>query len=286
MPDNANPPRGLPNRCGGGAQARAARCRQPGRWAWRGRWRRPAAERRGSRRSRAGGDTAAAGTQKVPSRDPAREAAAALARSAETVAAAPVSRAELAPLLETATRDLFVAMRGLARCQFPGQPAGTGPGTLPAQIREAAHSVGLAWQYLAAANSHHHPVVGAAGPAAGLCAAAARAISAWSRPEATIQDGTPIAELVRAAAGAMAATAGYLAAGTGGLRACRYRHAERCLDIAAEQLRQALACAHATRPQMPGGAIPPPRGTGDRGKPASTAGAHPGCGDRSRDRRR
>jgi hypothetical protein len=178
------------------------------------------------------------GTKPIPRQDPGREAAAALARSAEAVSAASVPRAKLAPLLEIATRDLFVAMRGLARCQFPGQPAGAGPGTLPGQIRQAAHSVGLAWQYLAAANSQHHPVAGAAaGPAAGLCAAAARAISAWSRPEATIQDDGPIVELVMAAARAMAATARYLAAGTGGLRACRYRHAERCLDIAAEQLR-------------------------------------------------
>ncbi|MGA2829208.1 MAG: hypothetical protein ABSF03_24210 [Streptosporangiaceae bacterium] len=177
------------------------------------------------------------GTKPIPRQDPAREAAAALARSAEAIAATSVLRAELAPLLETATRDLFVAMRGLARCQFSGRRAGTGPGTLPAQIRQAAHSVGLAWQYLAAANSQHHPAVGAVGPAADLCAAAVGAISAWSRPDSTIQDGAPIVELVMAAAGSMAATAGYLAAGTGGLRACRYRHAERCLDIAAEQLR-------------------------------------------------
>ena len=68
-----------------------------------------------------------------------------------------------------------------------------GTGTLPAQIRGAAHSVGLAWQYLAAANGQHHPVTGAAaGPAADLCAAAARAISAWSRPDATVQDSAPI----------------------------------------------------------------------------------------------
>lgn len=189
------------------------------------------------------------GTKPVPSQDPARKAADALARASEAVAGAPVPRAELTPLLETATRDLFVAMRGLARRQFPRQPVEAGPGTPSRQIREAAHSAGLAWQYLAAANSHHHPVASeAAGPAAVLCAAAACAVSAWSRPEANIQDGVTIIELVMTAAGSMAATAGYLAAGTGQLRACRYRHPERCLDIAAEQLRQALAGACATSP--------------------------------------
>lgn len=93
------------------------------------------------------GDTA------PPAADPALAAARALRQAAVAVAAARHSRPELAPVLQAATRDLYTAMRGLARYQVTGQPAGTGPGTLRGQIREAARSAGLAWRSLAAANA-------------------------------------------------------------------------------------------------------------------------------------
>jgi hypothetical protein len=54
-----------------------------------------------------------------------------------------------------------------------------------------------------------------------------------------------------AAAGSRTAPAGYFAPGTGELRACRYRQAKRCLDVAAEQFQQALARARAISPAGP-----------------------------------
>jgi hypothetical protein len=86
---------------------------------------------------------------------------------------------------------------------------------------------------------------GCANPAArpsGRAAPAARSAVTRGDPRSQIQD---------AYAGSMAATAGYLAAGTGEIRSCRYRHAERCLEIAAGQLWQALACARAASPADP-----------------------------------
>ena len=105
-----------------------------------------------------------------------------------------------------------------------------------------------------------------AGPARALSEAAASAVRAWSWPSGSAQDREEIVELVTAAAAAMAATAGYLATGTAGLAACRFRHAERSLDIAAEQLQQALACAPedharpAPSPRRSSPDCPPPRG--------------------------
>jgi hypothetical protein len=184
-----------------------------------------------------------------PAADPALAAARALRQAAGAVAAARHSRPELAPVLQAATRDLYTAMRGLARYQVTGQPPGTGPGTLPGQIRDAARSAGLAWRSLAAANAGQIvPAEPASGPARALSEAAASAVRAWHRPAGSARDREEIVELVTAAAAAMAATVGYLATGTAGLAACRFRHAERSLEIAAEQLRQALACARADHP--------------------------------------
>ena len=64
-----------------------------------------------------------------PAADPALAAARVLRQAAGAVAAARHSRPELAPVLQAATRDLYTAMRGLARYQVTGQPPGTGPGT-------------------------------------------------------------------------------------------------------------------------------------------------------------
>ena len=181
-----------------------------------------------------------------PAAGPALAAARVLRQAAGAVAAARHSRPELAPVLQAATRDLYTAMRGLARYQVTGQPPGTGPGTVPGQIRDAARSAGLAWRSLAAANAGQITPAGpAAGPARALSEAAAHAVRAWHRPAGSAQDREEIVELATAAAAAMAATAGYLATGAAGLAACRFRHAERSLDIAAEQLRQALACPRA-----------------------------------------
>ena len=95
------------------------------------------------------------------------------------------------------------------------------------------------------------------------------------RPSGSAQDREEIVELVTAAAAAMAATAGYLATGAAGLAACRFRHAERSLDIAAEQLRQALACAragHARPAPFPRRSSPdcPARREDERGGPSGS----------------
>ena len=85
------------------------------------------------------------------------------------------------------------------------------------------------------------------------CASPAARPSGRAGPAApsAVTRGDPRSQIQDAYAGSMAATAGYLAAGTGQLCSCRYRHAERCLDIAAGQLRQALACARAASPADP-----------------------------------
>lgn len=191
-------------------------------------------------------------------------AAVALRRAAEAVAARPPAP-ELAPVLEIATRDLYLAMRGLARYQIAGRATEDGPGTLAGQVREAANSVGLAWRYLSAGHACDAGIA-AASAAGGLRAAAAGAVSAWSRPSGTAQDREQILEMAAAATSAMAAAAGCLAAGGRGIRAGRIRDAEGSLGIAAEQLRQALACSRAAGPARGGSAAPAPASRGRPGR--------------------
>jgi hypothetical protein len=211
--------------------------------------------------------------------DPAagRLAAGALRQAAEAVAAARLPRRELAPLLATAACDLYRTLRGLGRFQVAGHRAVSGPGTVSGQVRQAAHSAGMAWQYLAVGCPRGTGVSAAstAGPADALQVAAARAARACSGLSGSEHDREEILTLVMAAAAAMAATADYLAAGADGIRARRCRNAANSLDIAAEQLRQALACC-AARP-IPPNAAPPIRKY-DQAERDNPAGPHVASG--------
>jgi hypothetical protein len=151
---------------------------------------------------------------------------------------------QVAPALAAAVRDLYIAVRAL-----PGSlPAGPGhgvPGAVPGKIRQAAESIGAAWQWLAGERPASAAAAIMPGPDGALREAVHRAVTGWSRPAATAQDRDEVIEGAMGAVHAIAAAAGYLAWGASGLRASRLRNAQVSLEAAAEHLREALACSQA-----------------------------------------
>ena len=83
------------------------------------------------------------------------------------------------------------------------------------------------------------------GPDGALREAVHRAVTAWSRPAVTGTDRDEVIEGAMGAVHGLAAAAGYLAWGASGLRACRLRNAQGYLEVAGEQLREALTCSRA-----------------------------------------
>ena len=177
------------------------------------------------------------------------------------------------PALAAAVRDLYIAVRAL-----PGSlPAGPGhgvPGAVPGKIRQAAESIGAAWQWLAGERPASAAAAIMPGPDGALREAVHRAVTGWSRPAATAQDRDEVIEGAMGAVHALAAAAGYLAWGASGLRASRLRNAQVSLEAAAEHLREALACSQAASRARHGqrhaaATAQPPRRGRRAGTPAS-----------------
>lgn len=150
----------------------------------------------------------------------------------------------LAPALEAAARDMYLALRTLAATP-PGtaQPDTAGP-VVRGKIRQAADATGAAWQCLAGG----HSVVSAAampGPGRAVLAAARRVAAASSQPAATAPSRDEVAAMAMVTLHSLAAAAGYFAWEASGLRASRFRNAQDFLEAAAEQLREAAGCAQA-----------------------------------------
>ena len=150
----------------------------------------------------------------------------------------------LAPALEAAARDVYLALRMLAATP-PGiaQPDPAGP-VVRGKIRQAADATGAAWQCLAGG----HPAASAAavpGPGRAVLAAARHVAAASSQPAATAPGRDEVAAMAMVTLHSLAAAAGYLAWQASGLRASRFRNARDFLEAAAEQLREAAGCAQA-----------------------------------------
>ena len=150
----------------------------------------------------------------------------------------------LAPALEAAARDVYLALRMLAATP-PGtaQPDPAGP-VVRGKIRQAADATGAAWQCLAGG----HPAASAAavpGPGRAVLAAARRVAAASSQPAATAPSRDEVAAMAMVTLHSLAAAAGYFAWQASGLRASRFRNAQDFLEAAAEQLREAAGCAQA-----------------------------------------
>jgi len=150
----------------------------------------------------------------------------------------------LAPALEAAARDVYLALRMLAATP-PGtaQPDPAGP-VVRGKIRQAADATGAAWQCLVGG----HPAASAAampGPGRVLLAAARRVAAASSQPAATAPSRDEVAAMAMVTLHSLAAAAGYFAWQASGLRASRFRNAQDFLEAAAEQLREAAGCAQA-----------------------------------------
>ena len=183
------------------------------------------------------------------------------------------------PALAAAVRDLYIAVRAL-----PGSlPAGPGhgvPGTVPGKIRQAAESIGAAWQWLAGERPASAAAAIMPGPDGALREAVHRAVTGWSRPAATAQDRDEVIEGAMGAVHAIAAAAGYLAWGASGLRASRLRNAQVSLEAAAEHLREALACSQAASRARHGQR----HAAAPRSPAAGAASGYPGLGGRHRNR--
>jgi len=115
---------------------------------------------------------------------------------------------------------------------------------VPEKIRQAADSIGTAWQCLGGSQPAGAETMT---PGAGgvLREADHRAVTAWSRPAVTGPDRDEVIKGAMDAVHVLAAAAGYLAWESSGLRACRLRNAQGYLEIAGEQLREALTCSRA-----------------------------------------
>ena len=151
---------------------------------------------------------------------------------------------QAAPALAAAVRDLYIAVRALPGT-LPGGPGQGAPGAVPGKIRQAADSIGAAWQCMGGEPVPRARSAMTSGPGGVLREAVHRAVTAWSRPAATGQDRDEVIEGAMGAVHGLAAAAGYLAWGSSGLRACRLRNAQGYLEAAGEQLREALACSRA-----------------------------------------
>jgi hypothetical protein len=149
-----------------------------------------------------------------------------------------------APALAAAVRDLYIAVRALPG-SLPADPGHGVPGAVPEKIRQAAESIGTAWQWLAGERPASALAASTAGPDGALREAVHRAVTGWSRPAATAQDRDEVIEGAMGAVHALAAAAGYLAWGASGLRGSRLRNAQVALEAAAGRLREALACSQA-----------------------------------------
>ena len=148
------------------------------------------------------------------------------------------AREPLAPALEAAARDLYLALRTLAASP-PGPPQPDPADPVPGLIRQAADATGAAWQCLTGG----YPSSAAAaisGPGTAVRQAARRVAAASSQPAATAPGRDEIAAMAMVTAHAMAATAGYLAWASSGLRASRLRNAQDFLDAAGEHLSAAI----------------------------------------------
>ena len=176
------------------------------------------------------------GAGTVPAGDVPRAAAGQLPPAA-------VAGQQAAPALAAAVRDLYVAVRALPGT-LPGGPGQGAPGAVPAKIRQAADSIGAAWQCLGGSQPAGAEAM-TSGAGGVLREAVHRAVTAWSRPAVTGPDRDEVIEGAMDAVHGLAAAAGYLAWAASGLAACRLRNAQCYLEVAGEQLREALTCSRA-----------------------------------------
>jgi hypothetical protein len=156
---------------------------------------------------------------------------------------AAVAGQQAAPALAAAVRDLYIAVRALPGT-LPGGPGQGAPGAVPEKIRQAADSIGAAWQCMGGSQPAGAEAM-TSGASGELREAVHRAVTAWSRPAVTGLDRDEVIEGAMGAAHGLAAAAGYLAWRSSGLRACRLRNAQGYLEVAGEQLREALTCSRA-----------------------------------------
>ena len=150
---------------------------------------------------------------------------------------------QAAPALAAAVRDLYIAVRALPGT-LPGGPGQGAPGAVPEKIRQAAESIGAAWQCMGGSQPAGAEAM-TSGAGGALREAVHRAVTAWSRPAVTGLDRDEVIEGAMGAVHGLAAAAGYLAWRSSGLRACRLRNAQGYLEVAGEQLREALTCSRA-----------------------------------------
>jgi hypothetical protein len=156
---------------------------------------------------------------------------------------AAVAGQQAAPALAAAVRDLYIAVRALPGT-LPGGPGQGAPGAVPEKIRQAADSIGAAWQCMGGSQPAGAEAM-TSGASGELREAVHRAVTAWSRPAVTGLDRDEVIEGAMGAAHGLAAAAGYLAWAASGLRAGRLRNAQGYLEVAGEQLREALTCSRA-----------------------------------------
>jgi hypothetical protein len=145
----------------------------------------------------------------------------------------------LAPALEAAARDLYLALRTLAATS---QQDAAGA-VMTGKIRLAADAAGAAWQCLA--GGHPAATTAMPGPGRALREAARRVAAASSHPADTAPGRDEVAAMAMVTLHSLAATATYLAWQASGLRASRLRNARDFLEAAAEHLREAIASAQA-----------------------------------------
>ena len=173
---------------------------------------------------------------------------------------AAVAGQQAAPALAAAVRDLYIAVRALPGT-LPGGPGQGAPGAVPEKIRQAADSIGAAWQCMGGSQPAGAEAM-TSGAGGVLREAVHRAVTAWSRPAVTGLDRDEVIEGAMGAVHGLAAAAGYLAWGSSGLRACRLRNAQGYLEVAGEQLREALDLLTG---RQPGAQRPASRGGTPRG---------------------
>ena len=122
---------------------------------------------------------------------------------------AAVAGQQAAPALAAAVRDLYIAVRALPGT-LPGGPGQGAPGAVPEKIRQAAESIGAAWQCMGGSQPAGAEAM-TSGAGGVLREAVHRAVTAWSRPAVTGPDRDEVIEGAMDAVHGLAAAAGYLA---------------------------------------------------------------------------
>ena len=119
------------------------------------------------------------------------------------------------------------------------------PGAVPGKIRQAAESIGAAWQWLAGSSPASAADAMTPGPDGVLREAVHRAVTAWSRPAATGQDRDEVIEGAMGAVHASRQPPGTSPGERPGCAPAGSATRRASLEAAGEQLREALACSQA-----------------------------------------